>query len=473
MITYRLRGLVNLHVAVTTALAGGLFLIMAGLARYSPFAWFQLSPQLNLVPYVLVIVLGMLFSVRFLSVVSSRIHSLGWPDAAWLATRQVSMMALILFTLIVATKDHTISRLFLGYYLIASWVLLLFTDRMLPRYLAGLVFSRQHRLPTLFLGHRKTLEKLDDWIAQKRYLGVAPVGFLSDDYSEEEYQAVGRFLGPTKELIPIIEKRQVAQVILLDVPANKAETETIVEACQTAGCRLLIYDNIAARLPVPMIPIVEEGHYFFTAQMEPLEDPFNRVVKRLFDIAVSLPVVTFILPPLCALVWIMQRRQAPGPLFFARPRGGPRDSEFHMLKFRSMYHQPEDGEKEAQQARAGDSRIYPFGQFLRKTSLDEFPQFWNVLAGDMSIVGPRPHLPKHDYEFSKVAKAYRTRFLVKPGITGLAQIRGYRGEITDPAVLQGRVQHDLIYITGWSVWLDLQIVAKTAWQVFFPPKSAY
>ena len=104
MITYRLRGLVNLHVAVTTALAGGLFLIMAGPARYSPFAWFQLSPELNLVPYVLVIVLGMLFSVRLLSVVSSRIHSLGWPDAAWLATRQVSMMALILFTLIVAIR---------------------------------------------------------------------------------------------------------------------------------------------------------------------------------------------------------------------------------------------------------------------------------------------------------------------------------------------------------------------------------
>jgi lipopolysaccharide/colanic/teichoic acid biosynthesis glycosyltransferase len=246
-----------------------------------------------------------------------------------------------------------------------------------------------------------------------------------------------------------------------------------VEACQAAGCRLLIYDNISARLPVPMTPVMEEGHYFFTAQNEPLEDPFNRVMKRLFDIAVSLPIVTFLLPPICVWVWVRQRLEAPGPLFFVRPRGGPYESEFQMLKFRSMYHAKSDDEAEAQQAKSRDERIYPFGRFLRKTSLDEFPQFWNVLIGQMSIVGPRPHLPRHDHEFSKVAKAYRSRFFVKPGITGLAQIRGFRGEITDPELLQKRVREDLVYITGWSVWLDLQIVVKTAWQVLFPPRTAY
>src|SRR6185312_9245640 len=117
MITYRLRGLVNLHVMATTGLAALLFTGMAELARRSQATWFQLSPDLNTMPYLLGIVLGMLFSVRFLSVISNRIHSLGWPDAAWLATRQVGMVALVLFTFIVATKDHTISRLFLGYYL--------------------------------------------------------------------------------------------------------------------------------------------------------------------------------------------------------------------------------------------------------------------------------------------------------------------------------------------------------------------
>jgi exopolysaccharide biosynthesis polyprenyl glycosylphosphotransferase len=385
----------------------------------------------------------------------------------------VTLVALALFTLIVATKDRSISRLFLAHFLVLSWMLLIFANRLLPRFLGELVFTRRYRLPTLFLGRCETLERLDSWVAEKLHLGMMPVGFLSDDAAPRTVRSVGKYLGPTQALIPIVEERQVAQVILLDVPNSREETARIVESCQAAGCRLLIYDNIAARMPIPMIPIVEAGHYFFTAQQEPLEDPSNRVVKRVFDIAISLPIVLFVLPPLCLWVWVMQRLQAPGPLFFVRPRGGPQRTEFQMLKFRSMFYEKPDAESEARQAQTGDSRIYRFGQFLRRTSLDEFPQFWNVLWGEMSVVGPRPHLPTHDHEFSKVAKAYRTRFLVKPGITGLAQIRGFRGEITDPLLLRQRIREDLIYITRWSIWLDLQITVKTAWQVFFPPKTAY
>ncbi|HWB54481.1 MAG TPA: hypothetical protein VG722_09820, partial [Tepidisphaeraceae bacterium] len=158
MITYRLRGLLNLHITTVTAAAVVLFLMMGEMARHWAVSGFQLSPDLNLAPYAICVLLGMLVSVRFLSVLGSRIHVIGWPDAAYLATRQVLMVALILFTYIVATKDHTISRLFLGYYLALAWMLLLFIDRLLPRYLAGILFSRHHQLPTLFLGQRRTLE---------------------------------------------------------------------------------------------------------------------------------------------------------------------------------------------------------------------------------------------------------------------------------------------------------------------------
>jgi lipopolysaccharide/colanic/teichoic acid biosynthesis glycosyltransferase len=192
----------------------------------------------------------------------------------------------------------------------------------------------------------------------------------------------------------------------------------------------------------------------------------------LFDIAVSLPVVVLVLPVLSMLVLIMQRLQSPGPLMFSRARGGQRGSEFTMLKYRSMRFDAPDARLEAKQAVRGDSRIYSFGRFLRKTSLDEFPQFFNVLRGDMSIVGPRPHLPQHDVEFSQIAKTYRSRQLVKPGITGLAQTRGYRGEITDPAVLHKRVELDIHYITHWSIWLDVVITFNTVRHVFIPPKNA-
>ena len=144
-----------------------------------------------------------------------------------------------------------------------------------------------------------------------------------------------------------------------------------------------------------------------------------------------------------------------------------------MLKFRSMFVDSEDAVAEARQARSEDHRIFPFGRFLRQHSLDEFPQFWNVLVGDMSIVGPRPYMPLLDEEFRQQTRGYRTRHLVKPGITGLAQSLGYRGEILEQEMLSRRVYWDVHYITHWSPGLDVQITLRTLWQVFFPPKTAY
>ena len=125
------------------------------------------------------------------------------------------------------------------------------------------------------------------------------------------------------------------------------------------------------------------------------------------------------------------------------------------------------------QARADDRRIYPFGHFLRRHSLDEFPQFWNVLAGQMSIVGPRPVMPLLDEEFERQVRSYRSKHWVRPGITGLAQSEGFRGEITTPEQLHERIRLDLYYIAHWSIWLDVQITLRTLTQVFFPPGSAY
>jgi lipopolysaccharide/colanic/teichoic acid biosynthesis glycosyltransferase len=223
----------------------------------------------------------------------------------------------------------------------------------------------------------------------------------------------------------------------------------------------------------PLTSVIEGGHQFYSLQQEPLEDPFNRILKRLLDIVIALPIVLFVLPPLSVWVWLMQRLQAPGRLFFVRNRTGHGQREFAMLKFRSMYDAAKDPKIEVQQARRGDDRTYPFGRFIRKTSLDEFPQFINVLKGDMSVVGPRPHLVAHDVDFNSQMKGYRTRFFVKPGITGLAQCNGFRGEITDHELLVRRIRLDVTYVAEWSIWLDLVIIGKTARQVLFPPKTAY
>jgi lipopolysaccharide/colanic/teichoic acid biosynthesis glycosyltransferase len=353
-------------------------------------------------------------------------------------------------------------------------VILTVLNTWLPATLARIVFQRGHRLPTLFVGRAAALERLNEWIAGKQSLGIFPVGVLSDDPLPTAIGALpAPALGRVADLGRILAERQVGQVVLLELPGSDADARQLIEICREHGCRLLIHDNLSERYTHPLVPIVEEGRHFYTLQEEPLEDPLNRLVKRAFDVAIALPVVIFVVGPLCAWVWWMQRRQSPGPLFHVRERRGWQGERFRMLKFRSMHVTGEDEVAESKQATPADNRIYPFGRFLRHRSLDEFPQFWNVLCGQMSIVGPRPYMPLLDEEFRQQTRGYRTRYFVKPGITGLAQSLGYRGQVLEEEMLRRRVYWDVYYITHWSVWLDLQITVRTLAQILRPPESAY
>ncbi len=473
MITTRARGLANLQMGATTLGVGIFFWVYAEfIMRYVPVV--RLSREVNLLPYFLCVIGGMALSRRGLGQMAVRFHLLDFGDAARLAGRQVGLMAVFIFTMMFATQDRSISRLFLGTFLAWSWFGLMVVNARLPRMLARMVFQRGHHLPTLFIGRVSAFARLEDWIANKEPLGIHPVGLLSDD--PEAAGSASPFvpvLGRLSDLPRVLTERPVGQVVLLGLPATDDEARAVIDICQEQGCRLLIHNNLAERYTHPLVPTVEEGRHFYTLQEEPLEDPLNRLVKRVYDVAIALPVVTLVLPPLCAWVWTMQRMQAPGPLFHARERRGQRGRIFRMLKFRSMRVGPENAAAEAKQATAEDERIFPFGRLLRRRSLDEFPQFWNVLCGDMSVVGPRPYMPLLDEEFRQQTRGYRTRHLVKPGITGLAQSLGYRGEILEKEMLNRRVYWDVYYITHWSVWLDLQITARTLWQIVRPPSTAY
>lgn len=473
MITTRARGLANLHAGAATLGVGTFFWVYAEIImRYVPVV--RLVREVNLLPYFLCVVAGVLLATRSVTEGLGRFHALRFGDAARLAVRQVGWMAALIFTMMFATQDRSISRLFLGTFLLWSWVGLTVLNARLPRALARMFFHGGHALPTLFVGRVQAFGNLKDWIAHKEPLGINPVGLLSDDGAAAG--SVSPFvplLGRMEELGKVLVERQVGQVVLLELPANDEEARALITVCQDHGCRLLIHNNLAERYTHPLVPTVEDGRHFYTLQEEPLEDPLNRLIKRVYDLAISAPVVALVLPPMCAWVWLMQRRQAPGPLFHVRERRGQGGRIFRMLKFRSMHVQPEDAAAESRQARAGDERVFPFGRFMRQRSIDEFPQFWNVLCGDMSIVGPRPYMPLLDEEFRRQTRGYRTRHLVKPGITGLAQSLGYRGEILETEMLNRRVFWDVHYITHWSVWLDLQITVRTLWQIVRPPRTAY
>jgi exopolysaccharide biosynthesis polyprenyl glycosylphosphotransferase len=473
MITTRARGLANLHAGVSTLCVGVFFWLYAEfILRYVPFV--RLTREVNLVPYFLCVIGGMVLSTRDLARLGARFHRLGSGDAARLAARQTGLMAVLIFTMMFATQDRSISRLFLGTLLVWCWVGLMILNARLPRMLARIVFPRGQHLPTVFIGRMAALSNLGDWIRHKEALGVHRLGVLSDDPPSSAATSLPMpLLGRTADLARVLDEHQVAQVILTELPETDEAARAVIEICQQHGCRLLIHNNLAERYTQPLVPTIEEGRHFYTLQEEPLEDPINRLFKRAFDLAVALPVVLLLLPPLCASVWLIQRLQSPGPLFHARERRGRRGEIFRMLKFRSMHVRPENAAQESQQARPGDERIYPLGRFLRRHSLDEFPQFWNVLVGDMSVVGPRPYMPLLDEEFRRQTRGYRTRHLVKPGITGLAQSLGFRGEILQAEMLKRRVYWDVFYITHWSVWLDLQITLRTLWQVIRPPHTAY
>jgi exopolysaccharide biosynthesis polyprenyl glycosylphosphotransferase len=481
MIAYRQRGLVNLHAFIAMGASVSLLAVFkAALPALFPLTEavpglprVELKESVNLTPYLLAVLIGMAAGGGGVRRMAQSLHLLSGWEALALALRQTAYVAACVFTLAWATKDALMSRLFLGEYLALNCAMLTLLHARLPRALARVLFSERAQMPTLLIGHADAMEHLDTWITNRSHLGIQPVGLLSDAAPTRAGRLLAPHLGGLDKLREIVRAKNVAQVILLEWMDDPQKVEEIVQVCESEGCRFLIYNNYGARFARSFVPVEEGGQHFLTFQPEPLEDPVNRALKRALDLAVALPVVVLLVPPLAVIIWTVQRFQAPGPLFFVRPRGGQNRREFGMLKFRSMYDAGHNPHTEAQQATAGDSRIYPFGRFIRRTSLDEFPNFINVLKGDMSVVGPRPHLPRHDDEFSRIARAYRSRALVKPGITGLAQVRGYRGEITDSEKLHRRVYWDLYYVTHWSLLLDAQVILLTVREVVAPSEGAY
>ncbi len=202
----------------------------------------------------------------------------------------------------------------------------------------------------------------------------------------------------------------------------------------------------------------------------PLDKTYNKFLKRVFDIVFSTFVILFILSWLVPLIAIFIKMESKGPIFFKQVRTGLNDNEFACYKFRSMH---VNGDSDRKQATKNDSRITKVGAFLRKTSLDEFPQFLNVFMGDMSIVGPRPHMVVHTKLYSKRVNRFMLRHLVKPGITGMAQTHGYRGEIETNRDIVNRFKYDLFYLENWSIFLDIKIIYLTVYNVFKGEKKAY
>jgi putative colanic acid biosysnthesis UDP-glucose lipid carrier transferase len=291
-----------------------------------------------------------------------------------------------------------------------------------------------------------------------------------DDRTDERLagETNGRMLGGLKDAAPFIRARGIKEVFITLPLGSQPRILELLESIQGTTASLFFVPDvfgisiIQGRLQdmngVPVVGICETP---FTGT--------NELVKRTSDIVLALLILVLISPLLLALA-VGVKLSSPGPAIFRQKRNGLDGSEITVYKFRSM--RAMDNGAVVAQATKGDPRITPFGAFLRKTSLDELPQFFNVLQGRMSIVGPRPHAVAHNELYRELISAYMVRHKVKPGITGWAQVNGLRGETETVDKMKARVEYDLEYLRNWSLGLDLQIIVRTI-RVLFVDRNAY
>jgi len=383
-----------------------------------------------------------------------------------LSLRQTAASVGLLVLYLVAAKDAFISRVFLFNFVPWLYIALLFSHYYLPSLLSWGIFRREDK--TLLIGSGQRAAQLREWLQRKSEIGLRTVGLISDDDKIDNGGVP--VLGTRDQLENVIRDHGITQVILLEFPLFSEANSNVIQICDQLGIRLLILSDLEERLRHSVTHFEDGGFRFIGLREEPLENPLNRFFKRAIDIAIALPVILVVFPVFAVIVFIAQRLQSPGPLFHVQNRAGMQNREFKIYKFRTMH--SNNGEI-SRQASVADERVYPFGKLFRKLSIDEVPQFWNVLRGDMSIVGPRPHLIEHNREFSKFMGNYHVRTFVKPGITGLAQVRGFRGEARNSADIENRVACDIEYLENWNLSLECAIILRTFGQLFRPPRSAY
>lgn len=367
-------------------------------------------------------------------------------------------------------KYSQISRLRLFYFYCFFFFLLMFS-RFLSIELLKYIRSKGYNFKNVVIvgandvGERirKTLSK--DLTYGYRFLGffdqkVDPFAFISSP-----------ILGGFEDIEKYVMTHQIDEMYVALHIDNLNVISNLIKICEHRMIRIKFIPDFQLYTKSSKVEIsFYDNTPVLMFRTEPLEYTVNRLLKKAFDIFFSLAVIVLIFPWLFPIIMILIKIESPGPLFFKQERSGRDNESFYCLKFRSMR---VNKQADKLQAAKGDTRITRFGAFMRKTSIDELPQFFNVFWGDMSVVGPRPHMVNHTKQYTELINNYLVRQYAKPGITGWAQINGYRGETRELLDMQNRVEYDIWYIENWSLLLDIKIIVKTIINVFKGEDNAY
>lgn len=377
---------------------------------------------------------------------------------------------ILLYILLIEASLNIISslsfpRVYLLYHYLILALLVLFWRVAVTFIIRFLRRRGYNSKKVIIVGYGKTGKELKDFFYHHPEYAYRFEGFF-DDYAIGEPLVIGKI----KDVEKYVLENEVNEIYCCAFSLKKEQIVSLVEFSDNNLVRFKFLPEPGSftyqKLKIDfydMLPIL-------VTRSIPLDDVINKILKRAFDIVFSLLVFIFILSWLLPILAVIIKIDSRGPVFFGQERSGINNKTFLCWKLRSMY---VNNEANSQLAKRGDSRITPVGAFLRKTSLDELPQFINVLLGQMSVVGPRPHMLKVNAEYALVAEKYMVRHFIKPGVTGLSQVRGYRGDTTEDYQVRGRVKLDIFYLENWSFLLDLKIIFYTVYNVVRGDKAAF
>ena len=389
---------------------------------------------------------------------------LGRRQEAWriLQANAIGVMSVIVGLYLM--KESNISRTMLGVFAVVNVtaeVLL----RNVIRYILRRVRRMGHNLDHMILvGYSRSAEQYIDRILANPEWGYRVSGILDDDMPVgSEYKEI-KVIGSIGDLDMILAENKMDEIAITLGLDEYGKLERVVNVCEKSGVHTKIipdYNNI-----IPTRPYTEDvqGLPVVNIRKIPLSNTFNRMVKRVIDILGSIVAIILSSPIMLGTV-IAIKVTSPGPLIFKQERIGYKNKPFYMYKFRSMVVQKEEDE-EKEWTTKNDPRVTPVGKFIRRMNIDELPQLFNILRGDMSLVGPRPERPQFVEKFKEEIPRYMVKHQVRPGLTGWAQVNGYRGDTS----IRKRIEYDLYYIENWTLGFDIKIILLTFFKGF---KNAY
>lgn len=320
----------------------------------------------------------------------------------------------------------------------------------------------------IFIGNINVASELYKTMESDPSTGFNVKGYFADEPRTKVTEK--NYLGKPEEAIDYIEENNLHQVYCI-LPSS--QNDLINRIMQTCAQNLVRYNHIPDAFNYQrhtMAFSLMDGTPVFSLHNEPLSLLGNRIIKRGFDFIVSSLFLVTIFPFVYIIFGSLIKLSSPGPVFFKQKRSGLNGKDFYCYKFRSMR---VNVDSDKVQATKDDPRKTRIGEFMRRTSIDELPQFINVWLGDMSIVGPRPHMIMHTEQYSQLIASYMVRHFAKPGITGYAQVTGFRGETQELWQMEGRIKRDIWYIEHWSLALDLFIIWKTIYNAVTGEENAY